>query len=63
MRVLVTGGGGYIGSVLVPLLLDHGHNVTVLDTFSRGTTELAPCCRFTSFNPVRGDARDERIEN
>ena len=61
MRVLVTGGGGYIGSVLVPLLLDHGHNVTVLDTFSRGTTELAPCCRFTSFNPVRGDARDERI--
>jgi nucleoside-diphosphate-sugar epimerase len=61
MRVLITGGAGYIGSVLVPLLLDHGHNVTVLDTFSRGTTELAPCCHFTSFNPVRGDARDERI--
>jgi nucleoside-diphosphate-sugar epimerase len=61
MRVLITGGAGYIGSVLVPLLLDHGHNVTVLDTFSRGTTELAPCCHFTNFNPVRGDARDERI--
>jgi nucleoside-diphosphate-sugar epimerase len=61
MRVLVTGGAGYIGSILVPVLLDHGHNVTVLDTFSRGTTELAPCCRFTSFNPVRGDARDERM--
>jgi nucleoside-diphosphate-sugar epimerase len=46
---------------LVPSLLERGHEVTVLDTFSRGTTELAPCCRFATFNPVRGDARDERI--
>jgi nucleoside-diphosphate-sugar epimerase len=61
MRVLITGGAGYIGSVLVPSLLERGHEVTVLDTFSRGTTELAPCCRFATFNPVRGDARDERI--
>jgi nucleoside-diphosphate-sugar epimerase len=61
MRILVTGGAGYIGSVLVPVLLDRGHRVTVLDTFSRGTTELAACCRFATFNPVRGDARDERI--
>lgn len=61
MRILVTGGAGYIGSVLVPILLDHGHAVTVLDTFSRGTTELAQCCRFDGFNPVRGDARDERV--
>ena len=61
MRVLVTGGAGYIGSVLVPIFLDRGHAVTVLDTFSRGTTELAQCCRFADFNPVRGDARDERI--
>src|SRR5262245_51093215 len=61
MRILVTGGAGYIGSVLVPTLLERGHNVTVLDTFSRGTTELAACCRYGSFNPVRGDARDERL--
>ena len=61
MRILITGGAGYIGSVLVPSLLDRGHDVTVLDTFSRGTTELAHCCRFPSFNPFRGDARDERI--
>lgn len=61
MRVLITGGAGYIGSVLVPSLLERGHEVTVLDTFSRGTTELAHCCRFATFNPVRGDARDERI--
>ena len=61
MRVLITGGAGYIGSILVPSLLDRGHDVTVLDTFSRGTTELAHCCRFANFNPVRADARDERI--
>jgi nucleoside-diphosphate-sugar epimerase len=60
MHILVTGGAGYIGSVLVPTLLEHGHSVTVLDTFSRGTTELAACCRFDTFDPVRGDARDTR---
>lgn len=61
MHILVTGGAGYIGSVLVPTLLEHGHGVTVLDTFARGTTELAPCCRYAGFAPVRGDARDERL--
>ncbi|MBB6014170.1 nucleoside-diphosphate-sugar epimerase [Aquamicrobium lusatiense] len=61
MHILVTGGAGYIGSVLVPTLLEHGHGVTVLDTFERGTTELVPCCRYAAFQPVRGDARDERL--
>ena len=53
MRVLVTGGAGYIGSVLVPTLLEHGHEVTVLDTFERGTTELAACCRYPGFDLAR----------
>lgn len=61
MHILITGGAGYIGSVLVPTLLEHGHGVTVLDTFERGTTELASCCRYAGFEPVRGDARDERL--
>jgi len=61
MRVFITGGAGYIGSVLVPTLLERGYEVTVLDTFPRGTTELAACCRYAGFNPIRGDARDERL--
>jgi nucleoside-diphosphate-sugar epimerase len=61
LRILITGGAGYIGSVLIPVLLDRGHEVTVLDTFARGTTELAACCRYDGFHPRRGDARDERL--
>jgi nucleoside-diphosphate-sugar epimerase len=61
MKVLVTGGGGYIGSVLVPELLASGHAVTVLDTFPGGGTELAACCRSKNFEPIRADARDERV--
>ncbi len=61
MHILITGGAGYIGSVLVPTLLERGHNVTVIDTFARGTTELAACCRYETFHPVRGDARDTRL--
>ncbi|HXL84758.1 MAG TPA: NAD(P)-dependent oxidoreductase [Casimicrobiaceae bacterium] len=58
MKILVTGGAGYIGSILVPALLENGHAVTVLDTFADGGTQLVQCCRFTGFEPVRGDARD-----
>jgi nucleoside-diphosphate-sugar epimerase len=61
MHYLITGGAGYIGSILAPTLLEAGHGVTVLDTFERGDTALAACCRYDTFNPVRGDARDERL--
>lgn len=60
-RVLVTGGAGYIGSILVPALLELGHEVTVLDTFKFGGTELSSSCRFDTFKPVKGDARDTRV--
>jgi len=61
MKILITGGAGYIGSTMVPRLLDQGHEVTVLDTFERGTPELAAVCANEKFNPVKGDARDTRL--
>lgn len=61
MKILITGGAGYIGSTMVPRLLEQGHEVTVLDTFERGTTELAAVCANENFIPVKGDARDTRL--
>lgn len=61
MRVLVTGGAGYIGSMLVPALLGRGWQVTVLDTFATGEPFLAHSCADPNFNPVRGDCRDMRV--
>ena len=61
MHFLITGGAGYIGSMLVPALLQSGHRVTVLDTFSSGDPNLATCCLNEAFEPVRGDARDMRV--
>jgi nucleoside-diphosphate-sugar epimerase len=61
MKILVTGGAGYIGSVLVPALLEGGHQVTVLDRFPDGGTQLVAACAHAGFEPVRGDARDTRL--
>lgn len=61
MRILVTGGAGYIGSVLVPRLLDCGHEVTVLDTFQHGLPFLAAHCMRPTLELVRGDCRDMRV--
>jgi len=60
-NVLVTGGAGYIGSVLVPELLKNGYKVTVLDNFMYRQNSLLECTAFENFNVVRGDARDEDI--
>jgi len=54
MKVLVTGGAGYIGSVVTGHLLEAGHQVTVLDDLSTGHADAVPeGVRF-----VRGDIRD-----
>lgn len=61
MKVLITGGAGYIGSVLTPMLLQEGHQVTVLDNFLFNQSSLLDCCHNSNFQIVRGDARDEAL--
>lgn len=57
--ILITGGAGYIGSVLVPELLSRGHDVTVLDSFMYKQASLIDCCKYKNFHIINGDARDE----
>ncbi len=60
-RILVTGGAGYLGSILVPTLLARGFAVTVVDSFLYGQTSLLDCCADEKLSIVRGDVRDERL--
>ena len=56
--ILVTGGAGYLGSILVPRLLEDGHRVTVFDNFMFGQVSLAHVCANPNLEIVRGDVRD-----
>jgi len=57
MKVLVTGGAGFIGSAVTRVLLEERHDVTVVDNLSKGVRALVPeGARF-----VEGDLRDERL--
>ncbi|MFA5392878.1 MAG: NAD(P)-dependent oxidoreductase [Candidatus Ratteibacteria bacterium] len=60
-KILVTGGAGYIGSVLVGHLLNRGHCVTVLDSLFYGQTSLLQYCRHDKFEFIPGDVRDEPL--
>ena len=61
MKVLVTGGAGYIGSILIPRLLDKGAAVTVVDNFFYNQTSLLDVCSNPRLKVVRGDARDNKL--
>jgi nucleoside-diphosphate-sugar epimerase len=61
LQILVTGGAGYIGSVLVPMLLAEGHAVTVLDNFMFAQASLLDCCNDERLQLVRGDVRDTKL--
>jgi len=60
-KILITGGAGYIGSVLVPELLKEEHEVTVLDNFMYGQTSFFDLCHKKELTIVRGDARNREL--
>jgi len=61
MKVLITGGAGYIGSLLVPALLREGFQVTALDNMMYRQTPLLEVCSHPKLGVVRGDVRDKAL--
>ncbi len=59
LKILVTGGAGYLGSIMVPDLLEAGHDVTVLDNFLYKQASLNHVCWHSKFHVVKGDIRVE----
>ena len=59
--VLITGGAGYLGSIMTPELLAAGYRVTVLDNFMFKQNSLATSCASANFEVVNGDARNETL--
>jgi len=61
MRVLVTGGAGYIGSMLVPTLLSKGYQVDVVDNFMFEQMSLNQCFYNKNLTVVNGDVRQQEV--
>src|SRR5258707_15747661 len=60
-HVLITGGAGYLGSILCQRLLDAGYQVTVIDNLMYGQNSLFHLCANPAFDFIRGDSRDESL--
>ena len=62
-KVFITGGAGYIGSTLVPILLKQDYKVTVLDSLIFNQPSLLDCCANPNFEFVQGDICDLKLIN
>jgi nucleoside-diphosphate-sugar epimerase len=59
MKILVTGGAGYIGTLLIPQLLDKGHKVKLFDNFMWGVKPILHFAAHNNFEIESGDVRDK----
>lgn len=59
MKILVTGGAGYIGSVLTRQLLEKGYHVRVLDSLMYGGEPIIDMFNYSNFEFVKGDVRNQ----
>ena len=63
MNILITGGAGYLGSVITPLLVNKGYDVTVYDNLMYNQLTLSDLCYKSNFKFVYGDVRDYKKLN
>ena len=63
MKILVTGGAGYIGSELIKFLLDAGHQVSVIDNLMYDATSLLRYATHENFSFCRADVRNTEVLN
>jgi nucleoside-diphosphate-sugar epimerase len=59
MNITITGGAGYVGTTLIPLLLNSGHKVKILDNLMFGGDQLLPFFRNLNFEFQKGDIRNK----
>ena len=60
-KILITGGGGYVGSMLSTALVNLGHEVTVLDLMKYDRGSLNHLYYFKNFKLIKKDVRDKKL--